>query len=239
MIKYVFFDLDGTVLPMDQDKFIKLYFGALARKLAPCGYTHEQVVSAIWNGTRAMLKNSGEKTNEELFWERFGASLGGDVRQLIPIIDEFYTNEFFVAKEACGINPKMREVLDLLHERNIPLVLATNPVFPSIASETRMQWGGAHPDDFLFITTYSNSHYCKPNPDYYKEITERLGAKAEECLMVGNDVSDDMSAASAGLKVFLLTDCLINSAGADISVYPNGDCDALCEYIERMTRENA
>ena len=31
----VLFDLDGTLLPMDQDVFIKAYFGRLARKLAP------------------------------------------------------------------------------------------------------------------------------------------------------------------------------------------------------------
>ena len=235
MIKYVFFDLDGTVLPMDQDRFVKLYFGALAKKLAPFGYAPEQIVAAIWDGTRAMLKTSSGRVNEALFWERFRASLGDDVMRLVHVIDEFYANEFFVSRDACGCNPKMRKVLDLLHERNIPLVLATNPVFPSVASETRMQWGGARPDDFLFITTYSNSHYCKPNPSYYREIIDRIGAKPEECLMVGNDVSDDMSAADVGCKVFLLTDCLINSVGADISVYPNGDCDALYDYLVRVT----
>ena len=235
MIKYVLFDLDGTVLPMDQDKFVKLYFGALARKLATLGYAPEKVVAAIWDGTGAMLNNNSGRVNEELFWERFGAALGDGVESALPLIDDFYAKEFFIAKDACSINPKMREVLDLLHERHIPLVLATNPVFPLIASETRMQWGGARPNDFVFITTYSNSHYCKPNPEYYREILMRLGAKPEECLMVGNDVRDDMSAADVGLNVFLLTDCLINTVGADISVYPNGDCDDLCEYIRKVT----
>ena len=234
MIKYVFFDLDGTVLPMDQDKFIKLYFGALAKKLAPCGYTPDEVVSAIWDGTKAMLKNNSGRVNEELFWERFRAVLGDDVMRAVPIIDEFYTNEFFVAKAACGCNPKMREVLDLLHEKKIPLVLATNPVFPSVASETRMRWGGAVPEDFLFITTYSNSHYCKPNPDYYIEIINNLGVSAEDCLMVGNDVDDDMVAEKLGMKVFLLTGCLINKRDVDISRYPNGDFRDLLEYIKEM-----
>ena len=35
MIKAILFDLDGTLLPMDQDTFIKAYFGLLAKKLAP------------------------------------------------------------------------------------------------------------------------------------------------------------------------------------------------------------
>lgn len=34
-IKTVMFDLDGTLLPMDQDQFTQYYFGLLAKKLAP------------------------------------------------------------------------------------------------------------------------------------------------------------------------------------------------------------
>ena len=147
MIKYVFFDLDGTVLPMDQDRFVKLYFGALAKKLAPFGYAPEQIVAAIWDGTRAMLKNSSGRVNEALFWERFRASLGDDVMRLVPVIDEFYANEFFVSRDACGCNPKMRKVLDLLHERNIPLVLATNPVFPLL--HPRRECSGAVRDPMI------------------------------------------------------------------------------------------
>ena len=34
-IKAVLFDLDGTLLPQDQDVFVKAYFGALAECMAP------------------------------------------------------------------------------------------------------------------------------------------------------------------------------------------------------------
>ena len=47
-ITTVLFDLDGTLLPMDQDTFVKAYFGRLAKKLAPQGYETEHLVSAIW-----------------------------------------------------------------------------------------------------------------------------------------------------------------------------------------------
>ena len=49
--------------------------------------------------------------------------------------------------------------------------------------------------------------------------------------MVGNDVSDDMVARELGMKVFLLTDCLINKEDADISEYPNGSFEELIDYI--------
>ena len=37
-IKAVLFDLDGTLLSMDQDNFIKTYMGALTKYHAPLGY---------------------------------------------------------------------------------------------------------------------------------------------------------------------------------------------------------
>ena len=84
------------------------------------------------------------------------------------------------------------------------------------------------------ITTFEDCHYCKPNLNYYTEILGKLGLKAEECAMVGNDVSEDMIAEKLGMKVFLLTDYIINKENKDISVYPNGGFDQLKEFIEKL-----
>lgn len=37
-MKAVLFDLDGTLLPMDQDQFTGAYFKGIAAHLVPCGY---------------------------------------------------------------------------------------------------------------------------------------------------------------------------------------------------------
>ena len=87
------------------------------------------------------------------------------------------------------------------------------------------------PDEFEFYTTYENIYFCKPNLDYYREVLRRVGLSAEDCLMVGNDVGEDMIAAELGMKVFLLTDCLINKGNADINQYPHGDFDDLKTYV--------
>ena len=44
----VLFDLDGTLLPMDQEAFTTGYFKLLAKKLAPHGYEPKSLVDAIW-----------------------------------------------------------------------------------------------------------------------------------------------------------------------------------------------
>ena len=113
------------------------------------------------------------------------------------------------------------------------MVLATNPVFPSVATYARIAWAGLENEDFELITTYENIGYCKPNPDYYTEIAKRIGVDPSECLMVGNDTSDDLSAAKAGMDVFILTDCLINKGSVDLEGVPHGDFDALFEYIKK------
>ena len=230
-IEVVLFDLDGTLLPMDQQVFVKAYFKGLAGKLAPLGYDPEGLISAIWKGTGAMIKNNGEKKNEERFWETFSEIYGEKAIKDQPVFEEFYRNEFQKVQSVCGHHPMAAEIVHKLKAAGIRVALATNPIFPAIATESRISWAGLSPEDFELYTTYENSSYCKPNPEYYKEILEQIGVEPEECLMVGNDVVEDMVAETLGMKVFLLTDCLINKNNEDISRYPQGDFAKLAEFL--------
>ncbi|MBQ7128817.1 MAG: HAD family hydrolase, partial [Clostridia bacterium] len=229
----VLFDLDGTLLPMDQDRFVKAYFTALAKKLIPIGYDPDTIVNSVIKSTMAMIKNDGTATNEKVFWNSFSKIYGERVYKDIPVFENFYENEFDDLKDFCGYNKLAAEAVKLIKSKNYKLILATNPLFPPIATQTRARWAGLNPDDFEYITTYDNSKFCKPNPKYYNEILEKLGLKAEETLMVGNDISEDMTAKTLGIKVFLLTDCLINKNNEDISKYKNGNFEKLIEYIKK------
>ena len=235
MIKAVFFDLDGTLLPMDQDIFIKAYLGGLCKALAPKGYDPKAVAAALWKSTDAMVVNNGEKTNEEVFWDHFCAILGEKIKNEEPLLDRFYRTDFQKVKDVCGYNPTSKIILDELKKKGIRLVLATNPVFPAIATESRIRWAGLEPCDFEIYTTYENSRYCKPNLAYYEQLLEKTGLNAEDVLMVGNDVADDMVAGKLGMRLFLLTDNLINKSGEDISAYRSGSFDALSIYLDEVT----
>ena len=168
------------------------------------------------------------------FWKDFSATYGEQALKDKPLFDDFYANEFQDAKQFCGCNPKAAETVGWIRDQGLRIALATNPLFPRIATETRIRWTGLEPEDFEFFTTYENICWCKPNPDYYREVLRRAGLKGEDCLMVGNDVGEDMIAASLGMKVFLLTDCLINKAGEDINRYPHGGFDELRRYVETL-----
>ncbi len=212
MYKAIFFDLDGTLLPMDYDVFTRAYFGELCKVLAPFGIEPKSTVSAVWSGTKAMIMNDGRRTNKELFWERFAECVGGDTDAYIAATDPFYSTTFHNIKSVTGENPLARAAVEAARQGDRKVVLATNPVFPSVAQDSRLSWIGLKREDFDLITDYSTDSFCKPNPKYYLSICERIGVKPEECLMVGNDESDDMMGASAaGLDCYLVTDCLIPS----------------------------
>ena len=233
-VKMVFFDLDGTLLPMDMDEFTMGYFKMLAAKAAPRGYELQLLVRAIWHGVSAMVRNDGHCTNEDAFWEDFAKIYGKAALMDKPLFNEFYANEFQNAHMFCGFNPEAAATVRWIKEQGFRIVLATNPLFPAVATESRIRWTGLEPDEFEFYTTYENIGWCKPNLDYYREVLRRAGMDAKECLMVGNDVGEDMIAADLGMKVFLLKDCLINKANEDISKYPSGSFAALREYVTEL-----
>ena len=233
-IKAILFDLDGTLLRMDQDAFLKAYFRHISEHLSHYGYKPEELISTIQRGTLAMLKNDGKISNEVAFWNAFISVYGENARADEPHFNRFYLEKFPSVHTTCACNPRSRELLDFLHASGVRVALATNPLFPRIATLERIRWAGLTPDDFEHITTYENSYYCKPRAEYYRAVAEAIGVRCEDCLMVGNDVSDDMPAADTGMRVFLLTDCLINGRGEDISKYPNGGFYELFAYINSL-----
>lgn len=230
-INTILFDLDGTLLPMDQEKFVNVYFKMLAAKLVPYGYEPQQLINAILAGIEAMIKNDGSQLNEDAFWKRFVDIYGDKVLADKPVFEDFYKNEFQDARSFCGFNPKAAETVRLLKDKGYRVVLATNPLFPSIATESRIRWAGLEPSEFDLYTTYENTSYCKPNLDYYRDILKRINCRPEECLMVGNDVGEDMVVEALGMQVFLLTDCLINTQKKDITAYLHGSFEQLLSML--------
>ena len=211
-IKAIMFDLDGTLLPMDQNVFLKEYLKRLAAFVAPHGIPPEKMAEYTMAATEYMIRNDGSRYNKEAFWENFFKFIGADRKELIEITDEFYLGKFKEVKDHVGTNSLARNIVEAAGAKGRKVVLATNPVFPMAAQLERISWIGLKESDFELITSYDNSKFCKPNPNYYREICEKIGVAPEECLMIGNDERDDMKAASeAGMRCFLITDCRIMS----------------------------
>ena len=207
MLKAVLFDLDGTLLPMNEDQFTKGYFGMLCKKLAPLGYKSDELVKVIWNGFQEMIKNNGSQTNEKVFWKSFERVYGKDKLKDAPLFADFYRNEFKQAKMFCGENPQAREVIDFVKAQGLKIILASNPVFPRDGMINRLGYINLNENDFDYITSYETAHYSKPNPKFYQEILSQNNLSAEEVVFFGNNKAEDYEpATSIGIKSYLVGD---------------------------------
>ncbi|MEL7563761.1 MAG: HAD family hydrolase [Dehalobacterium sp.] len=209
MYKVVFFDLDGTLLPLDIDVFIRKYFEAVTpffKDLVEPGVFLKNLMSS----TQAMIENPGDLTNEEVFMNSFLPAVGRDRQTMYPHFNLFYEQEFPKLKQHAGYSEWAAKVVAQLVEKGYSIVLATNPVFPRLATEERMSWAGIAHFPWSLVTTYENSCNCKPSIQYYQEICHKLRVAPQDCLMVGNDVQEDLVAGTIGMETFLVTDCLID-----------------------------
>lgn len=229
----ILFDLDGTLLPMDNDHFTKSYFKLLAQYAAPLGYQADTLIPAMWKGVGAMVKNDGTRLNCDAFWDTFAQLLGPQVKEHIPAFDRFYSSEFQQAVQFTSPNPQAKEAVSLARQKAQRVILATNPLFPPVAVDTRLGWIGLCSSDFDLTTNYSNFSYCKPNPNYYREILAKFGLNAKQCLMIGNDVQEDVEAAgSIGMDTFLVTDCLISRE--EMPSCPQGSFGDLIRFLHTL-----
>lgn len=233
MLKAVLFDLDGTLLPMDQDEFVNFYFSKLAEKFMPLGYEPKKFLKTVWEGVGAMMNNDGSCTNLEAFWKAFTKVYGEESRKHEPVFEEFYAVEFQQAKVVSHPDPRAAKIVRMLREKGCKVILATNPLFPKVATESRIRWAGMEPEDFDLYSTYEDYRYCKPNLDYFRDIMKRMDLDPKDCIMVGNDVDEDMAAMKVGMKVFLLGNNIINRSGRDLSDIPKGDFDALGDFLKK------
>lgn len=230
----VLFDLDGTLLPMDLDDFMQAYFGAIGKKGAENGYDPKELVAGVWAGTKAMMKNNGTETNETRFWNTFAQVMGEHVLSDRDMFDSFYDNEFCRIGDAVTADPRTDRCVKLLRQKGYTVALATTPLFPKKATLERMRWAGLDPNDFALITTYEDYHFAKPAAGYFEEVVRNLGKSPADCLMIGNDMIEDMGAKQIGTDIFFLTNHLINKKNADVCAYRHGGFEELLTLLAAL-----
>jgi len=234
MLDTILFDLDGTLLHFSQDAFITAYFARLSKVFTEMNMDAKMSIKAVWAGTKAMAFNDGNRSNAERFWAVFAEQLNLTDEQRVAVeaaCDDFYTNEFDSVKSVVAPNNVSKRLVRALAAKGYNVVLATNPMFPACAVKTRLGWTGLEPQDFLLITHYENCAYCKPNPGYYRGIFAKINKAPEQCLMAGNNPVEDMAAGALGSETFLVTNCLENESGEDITVFRRGTLAELEVYL--------
>ena len=233
MLNTILFDLDGTLLPLDMDEFMSIYFGEMGKSLHDL-IEADKLVSYVWAGTRAMVTNQEKITNEQVFMDTFESLIDGNLAEYQDRFDQFYDDGFLKVQNAVEASPVVKEFIGELKQKGYSLVIATNPLFPRKAILHRIDWAGLNPDDFDYITSYEESCYCKPNIAFYQEVLEKISKRPHQCMMVGNDVQEDMAASKLGIQTYLITNHLLNRHELPLVSDYRSDYEGFARFVHEL-----
>jgi FMN phosphatase YigB (HAD superfamily) len=229
----ILFDLDGTLLPIDHKQFEKIYFHGLSSRFTDL-YTPEAFIKLIWDATKAMVMDTSDATNEEAFMSALGSVVDEKLEEMKRRFAQFYETDFDLVRSAVIESAEMIEAVQILKSKGYTLVVATNPMFPKIAIDKRITWTGLKREDFTYVTSFENNHFCKPQPKFYQEILSDLNLKPQDCLMVGNDVDEDMIAGALGMKTYLITNHKIHRSQKPMPIDHEGNYADFLLFVQSL-----
>jgi len=209
-VRALFFDLDGTLLQVEMHRFIPDYLADLASRFVDT-VPPERFTRVAHRAVHHLLSGGDEQhTNRERYLGVIAAQLSINMELFEERLGEWIANG--LERLAGHVTPiaAARPLLDHCFGLGIPVVLATNPVFPAAMIEARLAWGGLDGYPFDVITSYENTRYCKPQPEYFRDLLDILGVEARHCLMVGNDTEHDLAASAVGIPTFLADTYLVD-----------------------------
>ena len=238
MIKLVLFDLDGTLLGLDNDRFGKPYIFALHKAVfEELGYDVKTTYKLVFGAIGKMVVNPDlSKDNVSQFYDILKEMIKpNSIENTIKKIDEFYLSELYDNLiNTVDRREQMISSVKLLKEKGYKVAICTNPIFPRLAITKRIEWAGLNIDDFEFVTFGEKTHSLKPNLSYYEEAinTHFPDLKYEEIMMVGNDVEEDMIASKLGLKTYLINDYMISRYGNETAIKNQGSGNDFLNFVK-------
>jgi FMN phosphatase YigB (HAD superfamily) len=190
-------DLDDTLISTNMDQYFPSYFTGLGDALKDLG-SKETIQKQVHFAVHQMENNQNPgKLLSEVFAENFYAPLGTTEEAHKEAIFAYYREEYPKLKALTAFRPEAPELVKWCEEQSITVAIATNPVFPDLATRARVEWAGLEPDAFPFYTTYDTFHFTKPNMAYYAECLGRMGWPEGKVVMIGDDPMRDIEPTQA------------------------------------------
>ncbi|MHA2245937.1 MAG: HAD family hydrolase [Candidatus Hodarchaeales archaeon] len=206
-ITTLLFDIDNTLLLLDEQEFLQVY-----GKLIHGFFKEEQ--PDIQKFMRILLESTAKMYEKDLpklntfskFAQDFSSKIGLSQEEIIKRFLLFYKTDFH--QVSCVVSPvPIAKTLLSLASKYFTVVAATTPLFPTIANKKRLEWVGLGTNNIPWkeITSAENYHFTKPHLEYYQELLCRINRKSSECLIIGNDIVNDMVAGQLGIRTYLVT----------------------------------
>ncbi|HEX4141330.1 MAG TPA: HAD family phosphatase [Candidatus Methylacidiphilales bacterium] len=185
----VIFDMDG--LMVDTERIARLAWQQTSHE---AGYE-------MPNDVFSLMIGRSKRDSGELMRQRLGP--GFDFERVHTATGILF--EKIVARDGLPLKPGIRELLDDLSARKIPLGVATSTRNP-VASQRLEQIGLLN--CFTVVVTGDQVTRGKPEPDIYLEAVRRLGIDARASYALEDSFAGVRSAHAAGLRVIMVPDLL-------------------------------
>lgn len=203
----ILLDLDDTLLNSHMQQFASLYLQGLGEVLSAFSNTKRTIELVMQSVEQVQNSTDFTQTNEQVFYQSFFSRMPGDRTAIEAEIARYYVERYPRLQQIVSPIPTAPELVAHLFETGYRVAIATNPIFPQTAVEQRLTWAGVLNYPYALVTTLENMHACKPHPEYYQEILTKLNVPAAQCLMVGdNPTNDIIPAHSLGINTWWITD---------------------------------
>lgn len=204
-LQAVLFDLDGTLLDIDFDRLMYDYTSALGPVVADVlNVDAKTAIGLVMGGTERMMGVHPGYTNKAIFDEYILEKTGIDISgpEAEATLERFYTQVFPTFGEGHGPFPDSVGLVQYCLDAGMAVGIATQPLFPALATRARMRWAGIEKFGIEVVSSYEVSYSTKPHAEYFLHMAEWLGVSPDRCLMVGDEPVLDMAAENVGMSTF-------------------------------------
>ena len=186
-IKAIIFDCDGTVL--DSERIFINTWNIIGK---PMGY---DIPYEVLIDNRGKSKAYGRQNLLNAMGEDFPIDVIEAERKVL--------NEQMFLEEKNIVKPGVKELLAWMKEHQILSGIASARV-QRVTTE-HLEHAGIY-EDFNVVIGGDMVEHNKPEPDLFLKAAELLGVKPEECVVIGDTISDMKAAKAANMKAAFIED---------------------------------
>lgn len=225
-------DLDGTLLDIEVTFFLGPMVEAMHGCFEDC-LDRKTFKNGLFMGIEAIMTSPRlqGQTNQDGFTDTFSRLAGVDPVIVKERFDRFYDEIFPGLNGYARPREGASSFVEAADKKGYRLVLATNPIFPTNAVMERLKWAQVDPDLFEFIPGLETMGSCKPQIAYFKDLAQRLDIETGNCLMIGNDVQQDLPASDAGMGTFLVEGQVVDRGTGGFEPDARGGFGDLAELL--------
>ena len=207
MIKGVLLDLDNTLLHNPDRLWIHTFRQGWDGHFADC-FGISRASDALRSAIGSLnTKPESYLTNAEQILDELVCEMPLSREEISDALRSFYAGPYHCFQGNTAPMARSAELVEDLLNQGLLVAIATNPLFPEGATRARIVWAGLGDfiDAFAFVTHSENMHFAKPDPAYFAEVVARVGLEPDECLVIGDSLTNDIAPARAlGMQTWQL-----------------------------------